>query len=210
MAIQHRSTTEEANRTSIRYDWRGQPPVLRGPHVTVRELRRADAASLLRHLATAEVGRFIDPAPPTLEGMQEFVRWTHRERRAGRYLCLGIVPAGESAAVGVIEAWPIERRFEVVEWGFALGSAFWGSGLFIESARLFANFIFDALGTRRLEARAAVGNQRGLGALTKLGAVKEGVLRQCFTCEDGPADHHMWSILAEEWRRSETQRTRLH
>jgi RimJ/RimL family protein N-acetyltransferase len=90
--------------------------------------------------------------------------------------------------------------FQTGEWGFALGSAYWGSGLFLDSARQVLDFAFDHLGVRRLEARAAVVNGRGNGALRKTGAVQEGVLRRSFHRGGQFHDQVLWSILAEDWR----------
>jgi ribosomal-protein-serine acetyltransferase len=51
----------------------------------------------------------------------------------------------------------------------------------------------------RLEARAAVKNGRGNGALQKLGAVKEGVLRKSFFRNGQYLDQILWSIIQEDW-----------
>ena len=61
------------------------------------------------------------------------------------------------------------------------------------------DFAIETLGVRRLEARAAADNSRANGALRKLGAVQEGVLRRCFLVDGQYRDHTMWSILADEW-----------
>ena len=55
---------------------------------------------------------------------------------------------------------------------------------------------------RRLEARSAVENLRGNGALRKLGAVQEGVLRGAFRKGDRVMDAALWTILADDWRRT--------
>lgn len=47
-----------------------------------------------------------------------------------------------------------------------------------------------------------VANERGNGALRKVGAVTEGVLRQAFEKNGSRHDQFLWSILAEEWRES--------
>ena len=85
-------------------------------------------------------------------------------------------------------------------WGFALGSQFWGTGLFVEGARAVLNFGVDVLGVLRFEARAAIANGRGNGALRKIGAVQEGVLRRSFLRDGHYHDQVLWSILAEDWR----------
>ena len=56
------------------------------------------------------------------------------------------------------------------------------------------------VGAQRLEARAAVANGRGNGALRKIGAVQEGVLRRSFLRNGQYHDQVLWSILAEDWR----------
>jgi ribosomal-protein-serine acetyltransferase len=45
-----------------------------------------------------------------------------------------------------------------------------------------------------------VANGRGNGALRKIGAVQEGVLRRSFLRDGQYHDQVLWSILAEEWR----------
>src|SRR5258705_8485 len=63
------------------------------------------------------------------------------------------------------------------------------------------DFAFEFLHTHRLEARAAVCNARGNGALRKLGAEREGLLRHAFFRDGDYLDQVLWSILAEDWRR---------
>jgi RimJ/RimL family protein N-acetyltransferase len=94
----------------------------------------------------------------------------------------------------------LEPGFGSCEWGFALGSQFWGTGLFVEASKLVLNFGVDVVGTQRFEARAAVANGRGNGALRKIGAVQEGVLRRSFLRNGRYHDQVLWSILAEDWR----------
>jgi RimJ/RimL family protein N-acetyltransferase len=159
-------------------DWKAGLPVLTGAGFTLRELRLEDAASLLAMLTTEEVSRFISPPPTTVEGFERFILWALRERQAGNYACFAVVPAGMDTAIGIFQVRSLESGFGTAEWGFALGSQYWGTGLFVDGARLVLDFAFDVIGARRLEARAAVANGRGNGALRKLGAVQEGVLRR--------------------------------
>jgi RimJ/RimL family protein N-acetyltransferase len=173
--------------------------VLTDAHVTLRDLQQADASSLLAHLSRPPVQHYTVPCPASLEGMQRFVRWTHAERRRGLHLCYGIVPPGNVRPVGIVQIWAIERDFSTAEWGFALSDEYRGTGLFISGARLLLDFAFGTLGVRRLEARAVDVDARGNAVLRKLGATREGVLRDGFRDGDVMRDHIMWSILADEW-----------
>jgi RimJ/RimL family protein N-acetyltransferase len=176
-------------------DWRRALPVLRGESITLRELRVSDAPALLAMLTSEEVARFISPPPATVDGFERFIRWTQAERQAGRYLCFGIVPAGFDTVVGIFQVRQMDPGFATAEWGFAMGSAFWGRGLFMEGAALILDFVFDTIGVHRLEARAAVRNGRGNGALRKLGAVQEGVLRGSLLRDGEYLDQVLWAML---------------
>jgi RimJ/RimL family protein N-acetyltransferase len=183
-------------------DWRTGLPVLSGRAVTLRELRFSDAASLLAMLTTEEVSRFISPPPTTLEGFEKFIAWAHRERALGNYACFAVVPAGYDTAIGIFQVRQLDSTFRTAEWGFAIGSEFWGSGVFAESAELMLAFTFENIGVHRLEARAALDNGRGHGALRKIGAVPEGILRKSFLRRGEYLDQVLYAIIGTEWRQS--------
>ena len=183
-------------------DWRKRLPVIAGRGVTLRELRAGDAPALLELLATSEVAQFISPPPTTVDGFERFISWAQQEQREGRYVCFAVVPEGMSTAVGIFQVRKLEPQLGTAEWGFALGRAYWGSGIFAASARLVVDFAFETVGVHRLEARAAVANGRGNGALAKIGAVKEGLLRRSFLRHGQYHDQTLWSIVREDWRRA--------
>jgi RimJ/RimL family protein N-acetyltransferase len=193
-------TAPAVSRAVTTSDWRQALPVLTGSMVTLRELRISDAASLLAMLSTEEVARFISPPPTTVEGFERFIAWTQRERAAGNYACFAVVPHGMDTAVGIFQVRQLEPGFSTAEWGFALGSAFWGTGMFMDGARMVIDFAFDVIGTHRLEARAAILNGRGNGALRKIGAMQEGILRKSFLRNGEYLDQALWTILDEDWR----------
>jgi len=187
--------------TTVTTDWRQSVPVLTGELVTLRELEISDAASLFEMLTTEEVARFISPPPTTVAGFERFIGWARRERERGAYICFAVVPHGLSTAVGLFQIRQLETGFATAEWGFALGSSFWGTGVFLDGGQLAVEFAFATLGVRRLEARAAFLNGRGNGALRKIGAVPEAVLRRSFLCRGQYLDQVLWSIVESDWRR---------
>jgi [ribosomal protein S5]-alanine N-acetyltransferase len=209
--LQRAQTIATPSGSTTTTDWRQRLPLMSSPRVTLRELRIEDAASLLAMVSTEEVSRFISPPPTTVEGFERFIMWAIRERERGNYVCFAVVPEGMSAAVGLFQLRALESGFGTAEWGFALGSSFWGTGVFVESARLVLDFAFDTVGVHRLEARASLANGRGNGALRKIGAVEEGVLRQSFFRGGAYHDQVLWSILADDWRAKRVNRGgRIH
>ena len=180
-------------------DWTTGLPVLQGRKMMLRELVKTDALSLLSMLSTEEVAKFISPPPTTPQGFAKFVQWAQREREAGNQITFGMVPEGCEHAVGLVQVRATAPRFSVAEWGFALGSPFWGTGIFLAGARMTLDFAFQNTAVNRLEARAVVQNGRGNGALRKLGAVQEGVLRGSLLKDGNYLDQIMWSIVAQDW-----------
>ena len=197
-----RTMSTAASTATVTTDWKAGLPVMRCDGFTLRELRMSDAHSLLALLTTEEVTRFISPPPTTVEGFERFIQWTAREREAGRYLCFAVVPDGYDTAVGLFQVRQLESGFGTAEWGFAIASEFWGSGLFTKGAQAVLGFTFEVVGVHRLEARAAVQNARGNGALRKIGAVQEGILRKSFLRGGRLHDQALWAIIDEDWYRS--------
>ena len=180
--------------------WREGLPVLRGRRVALRELTLADASSLFALLTTGDVARFITPPPTTVEGFERFIHWTLERRRAGGNATFAVTVRDFETAIGVFQLRELEPGFSTAEWGFAIGAPFWGTGVFNEGAWLVTSFAFETLKVRRLEARAAVQNGRGNGALRKLGAVQEGLLKRSFLRNGEYLDERLWTILDEDWR----------
>jgi RimJ/RimL family protein N-acetyltransferase len=181
-------------------DWRAGLPTLACAGFTLRELSRADAASLLAMLSADEVARFISAPPSTVLGFERFIAWTRGQRQAGENACLAIVPDGLEVAVGLFQIRLLEPGSRTAEWGFGLGSPYWGNGFFAAGAARVLDFAFDVMGLHRLEARAAVANGRGNAALRKIGAVQDVTLRRSFRRHGRSHDQILWSILADDWR----------
>ena len=160
----------------------------------------SDAPFLFSLLCAEEVSRFISPPPPSVESFERYVAWARRQRAAGLYVCFAIVLRASDTPIGIVHVRALGPGFGTADWGFALASEFWGTGIFTEAAELVLDFTFDVLHTHRLEARAARCNARGNGAMKKLGAEREGVLRHAFFRNGDYLDQVLWSILSEDWR----------
>ena len=207
--IEFDSVTMQPATPVVSSDWQQGLPTLAGEQVVLRELRASDAPSLFAMLTTEEVSRFISPPPTTVEGFERFIAWTLRQRRAGTYACFAVTLRGFDTAIGIFQIRELQPGFDTAEWGFAIGSPFWGTGVFQQGAELVLDFVFETIGVHRLEARAAVLNGRGNGALRKIGAVQEGVLRKSFQRNGQSLDQVLYAILDSD-RREATAAVRVH
>jgi ribosomal-protein-alanine N-acetyltransferase len=179
--------------------------------VTLREPRVSDAAALLSMVSNEEVARFMSTPPSSVDAFERFIAWTHRERAAGNFICFAVVPHGMDQPIGIFQIHRLDANFQTAEWGFAIGSRFWHSGVYGDAAALVLEFAFNIVGARRLEARAAVANGRGNGALRKVGATRESVLYRSLEKDGRYFDQGLWTLLDQDWRRTRVvHSTRIH
>ena len=211
--------TDRLRRGAETGDWRAHLPVLAGADVVLREVQVSDAASLVSLLTTPEITRFISRPPSTVDGFERFIVSSQQMRESGEGACFAVTLRGYDTAIGLFQvrnvstasaARQIGGSMDTAEWGFAIGSPFWGSGVFEQCAPLVIGFAFDYMKVHRLEARAAVQNGRGGRALRKMGAVAEGVMRKALMCGDEYLDQVLYAILADEWRRRGQEHRSAH
>jgi ribosomal-protein-alanine N-acetyltransferase len=189
--------------------WQVAPPVMRVGSVMLREVLPEDAPALLALLARDQVARVIAPPASSLEGLLTRIEAARLDRQEGRGLCLAVV-TDDGSVVGLFRLTKTEPGFGAAEWEFVLAPEYWGQGLFFQVAPLVIDFAFDVLHAYRLEARAALPNARGNGALRKLGAIQEARLRQSLHHPDGTYDQALWTILADEWRQRTGRPRAIH
>jgi RimJ/RimL family protein N-acetyltransferase len=176
--------------------------VVRSGKITLRELQPSDAQALWAFVNSSEVTKFLSPPPATVDGFERFIHWTHEQRIVGMQATFAVVVEGFDTPVGLFQLRQLEPDFGTAEWGFAIGSAFWGTGVFRTGAELMMHVAFDVVGVHRLEARACTTNARGNAALKKIGAVQEGVLRRSFQRNGEYLDQVLWTVLEEDWRQA--------
>jgi RimJ/RimL family protein N-acetyltransferase len=179
--------------------------VLTGSLVSLREVSYDDVPSLYVLISSdPKVTAHISPPPASMHALQGFVAWAHRLRAAGTLVCYAVVPKGMQHAVGLFQVRKLQPDFFIAEWGFVLGSSFWSTGIFEDAAVLVADFAFDTLGVDRLEARAVTANARGNGALNKIGAKGEAVLRNALKRGNVLLPQYLWSLRSIEWHQQRT------
>jgi ribosomal-protein-alanine N-acetyltransferase len=186
----------------IPFAWHFGLPILRCQNLTLREVRASDASALLAMLTSEEVADLVSPMPHSVEGFEAFIEEAHHDRVRGNSFCFGVVPDGYEDAMGLFQIRQLEPGFGNAEWGFAIGSPFWGRGIFIEGAKAVIDFAFNNVGVQRLEARSIASNARGNAALRKIGALQEGILKRSFQRNGRYFDQILWSILKDDWRPS--------
>jgi RimJ/RimL family protein N-acetyltransferase len=192
-------TTAISSSSLAAVNWRAELPTLTARHVALREPTLHDTGDLLALLSLEAGTRFGVDQPVRASGIQQFIERASRDRALGLSFTYAITLAGSRRIVGLFQTRQMDPLFETAEWECVILPAFRGSGAFMEAARLVGSFAFGTVGAHRLEARVATANGRGNGALRKLGAVQEGVLRRAERRGGAYLNQVLWSILKEDW-----------
>lgn len=180
-------------------DWRRELPMLTTRLVVLREATPEDHDSLVDLLSIADASRFGIDDPALDEGVQALLERTAQERANGVSFTYVVTLATTRAIVGLAQVRRLDPTFEAAEWEMTLAPSVRGTGVFVDAARLLGSFAFDSVGAYRLESRVVVQNGRANGALRKLGAVQEGVLRRSLHRGTEYFDQALWSVLKEDW-----------
>src|SRR5262245_39463752 len=179
--------------------WRNELPPLCGRVVTLREPTPEDLEPLVDLVSLPDATRFGVDEPASEIGVQELIERAARARAAGASFTYAIVLTVTRTIAGLAQVRQLDPAFEAAEWELTLAPAARGTGVFLEAARLLGSFAFDTIGTHRLEARVLLQNGRANGAMRKLGAVQEGVLRRSVRRGGEYFDQVLWSVLREDW-----------
>jgi len=180
-------------------NWRIQLPTLTARHVTLREATASDLRPLIDLLSLGDASRFGIDEPVTELSVKELLDRSQRERANGTGFLYAVTIGSTRTVVGLAQVRRLDLSFETAEWECTLAPSWRGTGVFLDIARLVGSFTFGTVGAHRLEARVPLRNGRANGALRKLGAVQEGVLRESIRRGDEYVDQVLWSLLKEDW-----------
>jgi RimJ/RimL family protein N-acetyltransferase len=179
--------------------WRTELPTLTGRSVTLREVAAQDLAALIDVLSVGDATRFGNDGPVSDVAVQELIDDAVRDRAAGHAFTYTITLTASRVLVGLVQVRQLDPGFEAAAWECTIAPSSRGTGVFLDSARLVGSFAFGTIGTHRLEARVLLQNGRANGALRKLGAVQEGILRRSLRRHGEYFDQVLWSLLKEDW-----------
>lgn len=175
-----------------------EPVVLEGKAVRLEPLAAEHAASLAR---VAEPALFVHHFPPRELSQEGF-----REQIAGfgalpNFCAFAQVDVETGSAVGITSYLDIRPEHRALEIGFTWIAKPWqGTRINPEAKFLLLAHAFDALAAIRVQLKTDERNLQSQAAISKLGAVREGTLRNQMILPDGHYRNTvMFSITDAEW-----------
>ncbi len=180
------------------------PVTLTGRFVILRPLSAADVPALARAGAHDEIWTHLMSGPGrTEEEMRRLVTELLEQAARRETLPFSVQRAPDGPLIGMTRFLNIERANRAVEIGGTwYDPAYWGTGVNPESKWLLLRHAFESEGAHRVQLIADVRNHRSQRAIERLGAQREGVLRDHRVRRDGTYRSSVYySILANEWPR---------
>ncbi len=172
----------------------------------LRPFRRRDIEALYTAVrdSQTELAEFLPWATRTFTraGAAGFVRESMRSWREGKAYDFSIrLRERPERHVGNISIWHVSRSSRSGEIGYWIRTEDTGRGIATEATRAALRIGFEELSMHRMVLRVAVGNKASERVATKLGFVREGVLREEIQVGGRWMDHSVWGLLDHEYRR---------
>ncbi len=178
------------------------PVVLEGRFAALVPMEHAHATDLARAGADPELWRYLPYGPcRTTEEMEAVIATLQDRERAGTDLCFTIVARSGRLPIGQTRFLEFERFHKRAEIGGTwLAPSVQRSPFNTECKRLLLGYAFETEGVHRVQFKTDLRNERSQHAIERLGARREGVLRDHMVMPDGfVRSGVLYSLVASEW-----------
>lgn len=179
-----------------------EPVTLEGRIVRLEPLGLQHVAGLYAASQDPDIWLYMpyDPSHAVAD-MEGWVAAALQEQKAGTALPFAIIERATNTIVGSTRYLNIALHDRGLEIGGTwLGLAARRTGVNTECKYLLLRHAFEELGTIRVQLKTDSRNLRSQRAIERLGAVKEGILRNHMVMPDGYYRHSVYySIIDSEW-----------
>jgi RimJ/RimL family protein N-acetyltransferase len=178
-----------------------RPVTLSGRHVTLEPLDERHAPGLFEAMRDEEVCRYLAWAPPAaLDETLALIQDARAAMAEGQSVAFAQVWNASGATIGSTRLLDIRPKDRQVEIGSTfLARPYWRTAANTEAKYLLLRHCFETLGCVRVALKTDGRNTRSQTAIARLGAVREGVLRQHMNVRGYQRDTVYYSILDTEW-----------
>ena len=179
-----------------------KPVPLTGRFVRLEPLSPGHAEGLFEALDDDEVWRHIPfDRPTTTVEMTDYIAELLRAQWHGHQVAWAQVAPGTGTVVGLTTYHDIDPDRRALAIGHTLvGPRWWRTGVNTEAKLLLLEHAFDSLGAERIFWHTDIRNERSQQAVSRLGAVREGVLRRHRPRADGTwRDTVVFGMTVDEW-----------
>ena len=174
---------------------------LEGRYIVLEPLAERHARDIFDVMQDEDVCRYLPwPPPKTLDETLALIRQAEALMTRRESVVFAQIWKATGRAIGstrLLDVRPADRQVEIG--ATFLGRDYWRTAANTESKFLFLRHCFETLGCVRVALKTDGRNLRSQEAITRLGAVREGVLRRHIRIKGYQRDTVYFSILDDEW-----------
>lgn len=175
------------------------PPTLTGDHVTLRPTVLEDRDGIVAAGADGKISDLFFTNASTLTDPDAFMAALFKERDFGRAMPFTVCTP-EGRVVGLTRYMRMNAGHKRLE----IGGTFYAksvqrTGVNTEAKLLLLGHAFEVMGCNAVQIRTDWFNKRSQAAIERLGAKRDGVLRNHQVMDGRVRDLVVYSIIASEW-----------
>ncbi|WP_273852132.1 GNAT family N-acetyltransferase [Guptibacillus spartinae] len=175
-------------------------PVIETNRLILREVCTEDALDMYHYLSDEEVVKHMGLAPAkNIEDVLDEIEWYHSIITQGTGIRWGITLKDSGKVIGSCGYLNMHHQHYRAEVGFELSKNYWGKGIASEALGTIIRYGFNHYQLERIEALIEPGNIQSQRLVSKLGFIKEGLLRHYEYTLDKFDDLYMYSIIKSDF-----------
>jgi RimJ/RimL family protein N-acetyltransferase len=179
--------------------WRDQP-VLEGDHVILRPMVRGDGSAIVAAAGDGQLWELFYTAVPGPDTIQGYLDSAEAETGYGRAMPFVVIDKVSGKIVGATRYMRMKRDAKRLE----IGTTFYAqsaqrSPINSEAKLLLLTHAFEIMGCLCVQFRTDAFNFASQRAIERLGAKRDGVLRNHGIMDGRNRDTVAYSIIANEW-----------
>ena len=179
--------------------WRDQP-VLEGDHVILRSMVRSDGPDIVAAASDGKLWELFYTAVPCAETIEAYLDSAEAETTYGRAMPFVVIDKASGNIVGATRYMRMKRDAKRLE----IGTTFYAqsvqrSPINSEAKLLLLTHAFEVMGCACVQFRTDAFNFASQRAIERLGAKRDGVLRNHGIMDGRNRDTVVYSVIASEW-----------
>lgn len=174
---------------------------LENENVLLKPMDREDVAGTFAAAYYPEVWSHLPISVESEEDVEKYVASALLAKQQEKEFPFVIIDPKTSTIIGSTKFMDIDVKHKRLEIGFTwLTPSYWRTAINTNCKYLLLQYAFETLGLQRVQIKTDHENLRSQKAIERIGAIKEGVLRNHMIRKDGTTRHTvMYSITKEDW-----------
>ncbi len=174
---------------------------LHNENVILKPLEEEDVDGIFKVATYPEIWPYMSITIETLKDAKKYVADALSKKERGVEFPFAIIDPYTNGIIGSTKFMDIDLKHKRLEIGFTwLTPTYWRTAINTNCKYLLLQYCFEVLQLNRVQIKTDHENLRSQKAIERIGAQKEGVLRNHMVRKDGTIRHTvMYSVTREEW-----------